>query len=245
MLDISTADGVAEAIVATPPGGSGPGVLFFMDGIGLRPRIEEMVEQIASWGYVVMAPNLYYRDGTVSELGPTGDLTTAAGRDLFFQVAGPRMGNLTTERTAPDVDAYVSALHALPGVSPGPVGVVGFCLGVRFAVRAAGRHPELVAACAGFHGGRLVTDDPDSPHLDLATAKAEFVFGHADNDGSMTLENAESLAAVLAEAGLTAKNEIYEGAAHGYTMAVTWAWDEASFERAFANLHDLYDRTLR
>lgn len=244
MLTISTTDGVAEAIVATPPGGAGPGVLFFMDAIGLRPRIEEMAEQIASWGYVVMAPNLFYRDGTVSELAPQGDLTTAAGRDAFFQVAGPRMGHLTPELAVPDVDAYVEALQSLPGVSPGPVGVVGFCMGVRFAMRAAGRHPELVAACAGFHGGRLVTDDADSPHRDLASARAEFVFGHADNDGSMTPENSAVLDATLAQAGLTATSEIYEGAAHGYTMSDTWAWNEAAFERAFTNLHDLYARTL-
>jgi carboxymethylenebutenolidase len=244
MLTISTNDGVAEAIVATPPGGTGPGVLFFMDAIGLRPRIEEMAEQIASWGYVVMAPNLFYRDGTVAELVPQGDLTTAAGRDAFFQAAGPRMGHLTTELAVPDVDAYVAALHSLPEVSPGPVGVVGFCMGVRFAMRAAGRHPELVAACAGFHGGRLVTDDADSPHRDLATAKAEFVFGHADNDGSMTPEDSTRLDAVLADAGLTATNEFYPGAAHGYTMSDTWAWNEEAFVRAFTNLHDLYARTL-
>ena len=244
MLTISTSDGIAEAIVATPPGGTGPGVLFFMDAIGLRPRIEDMAEQIAGWGYVVVAPNLFYRDGTVSELEPQGDLTTSAGREAFFQAAGPRMGHLTTDLAVPDIDAYLTVLHSLPGVSPGPVGVVGFCMGTRFAMRAAGRHPDLVAACAGFHGGRLVTDEADSPHRELATAKAEFVFGHADNDGSMTPQDSDDLGAALAEAGLTATNEVYEGAAHGYTMSDTWAWNEAAFVRAFTNLHDLYDRTL-
>jgi carboxymethylenebutenolidase len=112
-------------------------------------------------------------------------------------------------------------------------------------MRAAGRHPDLVAACAGFHGGRLVTDAPDSPHLELATAKAEFVFGHADNDGSMTPQDSDALAAALAAAHLEATNETYEGAPHGYTMSDTSSWNEAAFVRAFDNLRDLYTRTLR
>jgi carboxymethylenebutenolidase len=241
---ITTADGVAEAIVATPPEGSGPGVLFFMDAFGLRPRIEHMAAQIAGWGYVVLAPNVFYRDGTVAGLAPTSDLSTPAGREAFWQVAGPRIGSLTPEKAVADNDAYLSALGALPGVWPGAVGVVGFCMGTRLAIRAAGRHPGLVAACAGFHGGGLVTEAPDSPHQELATASAEFVFGHADNDASMTAADSAALGATLAEAGLTARNEIYPGAPHGFTMADTSAWDEAAFVRGFANLKDLLARTL-
>ena len=244
MLSISTTDGVAEAIVATPPGGSGPGVLFFMDAFGLRPRIREMAEQIASWGYVVLAPNVFYRDGTVSEVAPQGDLTSPEGREAFFQVAGPRIGHLTSDLAVKDNDAYLAALRSQPGVTPGPVGVVGFCMGTRLAMRAAGHHPGEVAACAGFHGGGLISDAPDSPHRELATATAEFLFGHADNDGSLTPQNAEDLGAALVEAGLTATNEIYEGAPHGYTMSDTSSWNEAAFVRAFANLRELYARTL-
>jgi carboxymethylenebutenolidase len=244
MLRISTSDGHAEAIVATPPGGSGPGVLFFMDAFGLRPRIQQMAEQIAGWGYVVVAPNVFYRDGTVSEVAPQGDLTTPEGREAFFQVAGPRIGRLTSEMAVRDNDAYLDALRSLPGVLPGPVGVVGFCMGVRLAMRAAGRHPDQVAACAGFHGGRLVTDDADSPHRELATARAEFLFGHADNDGSMTVQDSADLGEALAAAGLTATNETYEGAPHGFTMSDTSSWNETAFVRAFSNLHDLYARTL-
>ena len=110
MLSISTSDGVAEAIVATPPRGTGPGVLFFMDAFGLRPRIEEMAAQIASWGYVVLVPNVFYRDGTVSELAPQGDLTTPAGREAFWQVAGARIEHLTTEMVVRDNDAYPCSL---------------------------------------------------------------------------------------------------------------------------------------
>jgi len=244
MLSISTSDGIAEAIVATPPGGTGPGVLFFMDAFGLRPRIQEMADEIASWGYVVLAPNVFYRDGTVAEVAPQGDLTTPAGRETFFTVAGHRIGHLTSELAVRDNDAYLAALRSLPDVTPGPVGVVGFCMGTRLAMRAAGHHPDEVAACAGFHGGGLITDASDSPHLELATARAEFLFGNADNDGSMTVQNVADLGAALDAAGLTATNEIYEGAPHGYTMSDTSSWNEAAFVRAFANLRDLYARTL-
>lgn len=244
MLTITTTDGVAEAIVATPPQGTGPGVLFFMDAFGLRPRVQDMVEEIASWGYVVMAPNVFYRDGDAAEVAPQGDMTTPEGREAFFAVAGPRIGHLTSELAERDNDAYLAALRALPEVTAGPVGVVGFCMGTRLAMRAAGHHPEAVAACAGFHGGGLITDAPDSPHLELATAKAEFLFGHADNDGSLTPANAADLGEALDAAGLTATNEVYEGAPHGYTMSDTSSWNEAAFVRAFKNLKDLYGRAL-
>jgi carboxymethylenebutenolidase len=243
MLTISAADGVAEAIVATPPSGEGPGVLFFMDAFGLRPRIEEMAREVASWGYVVLAPNVFYRDGSVDEVAPTGDLSTPEGREAFWHVAGPRIGHLSAELAVADNDAYLETLESLPGVTAGPVGVVGFCMGARLAVRAAGRHPE-VAACAGFHAGGLVTDAPDSPHRELATARAEFLFGHADNDGSMTPANVVALSEALDAAGRPATNEVYEGAPHGYTMADTSSWNEQAFLRAFANLKDLLARTL-
>ena len=244
MLTISTPDGVAEAIVATPPSGSGPGVLFFMDAFGLRPRVQDMVDEIASWGYVVMAPNVFYRDGTAAEIAPQGDMRTQEGREAFFAFAGPRIGHLTSDLAEKDNDAYIAVLRSLPEVTDGPIGVVGFCMGTRLAMRAAGRHPEAVAACSGFHGGGLVTDAPDSPHLELATAKAEFLFGHADNDGSLTPQNAADLGEALDAAGLVSTNEMYEGAPHGYTMSDTSSWNEAAFVRAFANLKELYGRAL-
>ncbi len=243
MLTIPTADGVAEAIVAPPPSGHGPGVLFFMDAFGLRPRIAEMAAEIASWGYVVLAPNVFYRDGSVDEVAPDGDLSTPEAREAFWRVAGPRIGHLTADLAVADNATYLAALRGLPGVKPGPLGVVGFCMGARLAVRAAGRDPG-VAACAGFHAGGLVTDAADSPHHELATARAEFLFGHADNDGSMTPANVAALGEALDSAGRTATNEVYEGAPHGYTMSDTASWNEQAFLRAFANLKDLLARTL-
>lgn len=244
MIDIEVNGAAVEAILATPPGGSGPGVLLFSDAFGLRPRIAEMASEIAGWGYVVLAPNVFYREGSVADLSVAEDLADPDGRHRLWRKVGPRVGRLSVERALPDIDGYVAALLARPEVTSPRIGVVGFCMGARLAVRAAGRRPETVAACAGFHGGGLVTDAPDSPHLALADATAEFVFGHADGDPSLTPQNCAELGAALTGAGLAARNEIYPGAAHGYTMADTSAWNEAAYDRAFTELRGLFDRTL-
>jgi carboxymethylenebutenolidase len=243
-IAVPGAPGVAEAYVARPASGSGPGVLFFMDAIGVRPRIAEMCDRIASWGYVVLAPNLFYRDGDVEAVGPHTDLRQPGEREGFFKEAMPRVGGLTVERVVPDVAAYVDALRGLEGVTDGPIGVTGYCMGARLALRAATGHPDDVAACGGFHGGGLVTDAPDSPHAGLALARAEFVFGHADNDGSMPPEAVEALGAELAAHGLVASNEVYPGAPHGYSMSDTSMYDEGATERHFTELRALFARTL-
>ncbi|WP_341925581.1 dienelactone hydrolase family protein [Nocardioides psychrotolerans] len=248
LIDIPVPGGTAEAYVARPPAtpdiGALPGVLFFMDAIGLRPQIAAMCDRIASWGYVVLAPHVFHREGTVAELAPTGDLTDPAERDAFFKVALPRIGALTSDLALADIAAYVDTLRGLDGVGAGPIGVTGYCMGARLAIRAAGAHPDVVAACGGFHGGGLVTDEADSPHLALAHARAELVLGHADNDGSMPPEAVAALGEAIAAAGLHASNEVYPGAAHGYTMADTAMWDEAAAERHYVELDGLLARTL-
>lgn len=244
MIDIEVPGGSAEGYVARPDGDEHPGVLFFMDAIGLRPRIEEMADRIASWGYVVLAPNVFHREGTVAELAPTDDLREPGTREAFFAVAMPRVQRLTPDLAVPDIAAYVSALRALPGVSPGPIGVTGYCMGARLALRAACGHPDDVGACGGFHGGGLATEADDSPHRGLTRAHAAFVFGHADNDRSMQPDAVARLGRALDAAGLTASNEVYPGAAHGYTMADTPMYDEAATERHFTELEALLARTL-
>jgi carboxymethylenebutenolidase len=247
LIEIPVPGGTAEAWLARPADDSRdlPGVLFFMDGIGLRPRIYEMADRIATWGYVVLAPNLFWRDGRAEELAPTGDLRQPGEREKFFEGVGPRIHGLTTELATADTAAYVVALRGQPGVGDGPIGTVGYCMGARLAVRAAGEHPDAVAAVAGFHGARLVTDADDSPHRTLANARAEFVFGHADHDPGMTPENVAELGRTLDDADLTASNEIYPGAGHGYSMSDTSVYDEDAAERSFAELRALLDRTLR
>ncbi|WP_151083133.1 dienelactone hydrolase family protein [Nocardioides cynanchi] len=240
-LDIETPDGTAEAYLT----GEGPGVLFFIDAIGLRPQIEQMCDRIAGWGYTVLAPNVLYRSGTAAQTSPTGDLRAPGAREAYFELVGPRLAALTSDAVMRDLPAYLAALREHSEGGPGGlVGVVGYCMGARLAVRAAGLDPAVVAA-AGFHGGGLVTEEPDSPHLALSSARAEFVFGHADNDRGMTPEHVERLGQALAAAGLTATNEIYPGSPHGYSMADTSMYDEPGAERSFDALEALLARTLR
>ncbi len=244
MITIEVAGAPVDAVLAKPPSGSGPGVLMFMDAFGLRPRIDQIAREVASWGYMVLAPNVFHRDGTADELAPTGDLTTPEGMYAFFQQAGPRIGHLTTELALADIAAYLDTLQALPGVQPGPVGVVGFCMGGRLALRAAGLAPQRVAACAGFHVSGLVTDQPDSPHLVIAGSTAEYLFAHADNDRGLTPADSAALGDTIARAGLRGTSEIYAGSMHGYTMADTAAWNQAAYHRAMDELRALFARTL-
>ena len=245
LFTIDAPDGPAEAYVARPESGSGPGVLFFIDAIGLRPRIAEMADRIASWGYVVLAPNILYRSGTAAETSPTADLRQPGAREAFFAQTGSRIEAITAPRAEADIRVWTDTLAGLEGVDPdGPFGTVGFCMGARLAIRASGLD-QRYAAVGGFHGGALATDAPDSPHLSLATARAEYVFGHADNDGSMPPEQVARLGAALDAAGLVASNEIYPGAAHGYSMDDTSMYDEAATERMFTELEALFARTLK
>ncbi len=246
-IEITTPDGTAEAYVTGPEAHDGPvpGVLFFMDAIGLRPRIEEMADRIASWGYVVLAPNVFYRHGSADDIAPTTDLRLPGEREKFFPTVMPLVAGHTPDEAARDLPAYVAALADDSRVDPSVLGVTGYCMGARLALRAGAQLPDLVAAVGMFHGGGIVTDGDDSPHLVVPDLRAEVVAGFADNDGSMPPEAVAAFDAALGDAGVTATTAVYPGAAHGYSMADTSMYDEAATERHFTELRDLLDRTLR
>jgi carboxymethylenebutenolidase len=190
----------------------------------------------------VLAPNVFYRSGSVTELALEADLTTPEGMEAFFgSGVMDRMSGLTPDLSNSDTRVWVDALL---GRAREPIGVTGYCMGARLAVRAGALYPGTVAAVGGFHGGGLVTQAPDSPHRVLPQARAEFVFGHADNDRSMTPAGVAELGAALSSAGLTHSNEVYVGAAHGYTMADTSSFDEGAAERHFTALKELLQRAL-
>ncbi|SFB75774.1 carboxymethylenebutenolidase [Nocardioides terrae] len=238
-IQIPTPDGTAEAYLA----GSGPGVLFYMDAIGLRPRIAEMVDEIASWGYTVLAPHVFYRHGSAADLSPTADLRVAENRAAFFRSGVmARVNALTPDKAERDAAAWIATLaeHA----AAGPMGTVGYCMGARLALRTAGWHADRVKAVGGFHGGGLVTDRPDSPHLAIAGTTASYALLHADDDKSLTPEHVTVLEDTLTEAGRPHVNEIVPGAPHGYTMSDTSSWHEEGARRASAELRALLDRAL-
>jgi carboxymethylenebutenolidase len=241
MVDITTADGVADAYLARPDGvGDYPGVLFVIDAFGLRPRIEEMADRIAAQGYVVLAPNALYRAGRAPVL-PMPDFTDPDNRGEFMKQVRPLIEQLTPQRIAQDGEAY---LNFLAGESKGPVGITGYCMGARMGWRIAAAHPDRVAALGGFHGGGLATDAPDSPHRSAAALKAELYFGHADQDPSMTPEQIAALDEALDGAAVSYRAEVYPGALHGYTMSDTAVYNEAACERHFTELFSLLERTL-
>jgi carboxymethylenebutenolidase len=211
-----------------------------MDAYGLRPRIDEMADRIAERGYAVLAPNVFYRAGRAPVL-PFPDMTSEEGRGEFFKEVRPLMQQLTPESMAADGAAY---LDELAQVADGPFAITGYCLGVRLGIRIAAAHPDRVAALAGFHGGSLVTDDPQSPHRSAGDLRAEVYFGHADQDPSNSPEQIADLDAALEAAGVTHRSEVYPGARHGYTMADTPAYDEQATERHFTELFGLLHRAL-
>lgn len=237
-LTIQTDDGTAEAYLT----GSGPGVLFFMDAIGLRPRIEQMADRIASWGYTVLVPNVFYRLGTAAELRPTTDLTDPDNRKAFSAVTIPRVTGYVPSQSNADTGYWIDTLaeHA----DEGPMATTGYCMGARLAIRAAALRPEQIVAVGGFHGANLVDGTDTSPHLLLGGTRAEYVFGHADQDPINDNEAIAELGRRLQAAGLTASNEIYPDAPHGYSMADTSSYQHTGAERMFTELEALLDRTI-
>ncbi|MGC9539711.1 dienelactone hydrolase family protein [Streptomyces sp. UG1] len=243
-VDIPTEDGVADSYLAHPGDGlPRPGVLLYQDAFGLRPHLRQMADRLAGAGYAVLVPNVFYRHGRSPVLDLPEFIDPAARPELWQQIV-PVMQSLTPELAVRDAGAYLRWMAERPEIADGPVALTGYCMGARLALRTAGAYPDRVAAAAGFHGGQLATDAPDSPHLAAEHITAELYFGHADADQSMPPEQMERLAAALTAAGVRHRYEVYEGAHHGYTQADTSAYDEAAAERHWAALLDLLKRTF-
>jgi len=243
-VDIPTEDGVADAYLAHPGDGvPRPGVLLYMDAFGLRPQLESMADRLAEAGYAVLVPNVFYRHGHSPVFDLPEFIDPAARPGLFDQI-GPVMQALTPELAKRDAGAYLRWLADRPEVADGPVALTGYCMGARLALLTAGTYPDRVAAAAGFHGGRLATDAPDSPHLVAEHITAELYFGHADEDPSLPAEQIERLDAALTAAGVRHRSEVYPGAGHGYTQADTASYHREGDERHWAALLDLLKRTF-
>jgi carboxymethylenebutenolidase len=219
-----------------------PGVLFYTDLFGLRPAQLDLARGLAQAGFVVLAPNLFHRTGEPPFFPPGSypDFT----KEEVRQKAGVLSGPLTPDVQARDASAYVDFLSAQPGVAPGKLGVVGHCFSGSMALRTAAARPDRIGVCASFHGGRLFTADPTSPHLSLPGVKARLYFGHADNDRSMPAEAIAGLEAALRAWGGTFESEVYPGAVHGWTSADAPVHDTAAAQRAAGKLQALM-ATLR
>ncbi|MBD0843817.1 MULTISPECIES: dienelactone hydrolase family protein [unclassified Streptomyces] len=243
-VDIATEDGTADAYLAHPVDGNPrPGVLLYMDAFGPRPRLRSMADRLAEAGYTVLVPHLFYRHGRAPVVELPEFIDPEARPDIFERL-GPIMRALTPELAMRDAGAYLGWLADSPLVADGPVALTGYCMGARLALLTAGTHPDRVAAAAGFHGGRLATEDPDSAHLIADRITAEVYFGHADRDPSLPRDQIDRLDKALTAAGVRHRCEVYPGAPHGFTQADTSAYDREADERHWAALLDLLRRTF-
>ncbi|MFF3336623.1 dienelactone hydrolase family protein [Streptomyces sp. NPDC002888] len=243
-VDIPTEDGTADAYLAHPGDTNPrPGVLLYQDAFGLRPHLRSMADRLAAAGYTVLVPNVFYRHGRAPVFELPEFIDTTARPEIFDAIV-PVMQSLTPELAMRDADAYLRWLEGSPLVADGPVALTGYCMGARLSLLTAGTYPERVAAAAGFHGGRLATDAPDSPHLVAERVTAELYFGHADDDPSLPPEQIERLEDVLTAAGVRHQCEVYPGAHHGFTQKDTAAYHQEGDERHWVALLDLLKRTF-
>jgi carboxymethylenebutenolidase len=240
-VSIRTQDGICKTSVFIPEGkGPWPGVIFYMDGFGIRPAMTEMADHISKQGYVVLLPDLYYRFGAYGPYDPKEVL-----KGDFRAIMGPMMASTNNHKAAEDTAAFLSYLDHRDDVAGDKVGTVGFCMGGGMALTAAGFYPDRVAAAASFHGGNLANDLPTSPHLVVPQIKAEVYVAGADKDHGYPPEMAKRLEDTLTQAGVRHKCEIYEGKLHGWMKPDMPVYDAQAAQRGWKELFALYARTLR
>ena len=243
-VDVRTPDGTADSNLAHPDDGNAhPAVLVYMDAFGPRPDLEKTADRLAEAGYTVLVPNLFYRHGPAPVVELPDFIDLAARPEIFGRLL-PIMRSLTPELAMRDADAYLRWLADSPLTVDGPVAITGYCMGAGLALRTAGTYPERVAAAAGFHGGNLASDAPDSPHLLAERITAELHFGHADNDHALPQEQIDRLEKALTEAGVRHHCEVYTGARHGFTRADTDAYHPEAADRHWTALLALLNRSL-
>ena len=240
-ITIDTGDGLCPCYVFTPGDGEAhPAVIFFMDGLGIRPVLLEMGRRLASNGYVVLLPDLYYRAGPHE---PIDVATVFASGDLRTALA-PFLSATDNRRAAEDTRAFLDYLASRPDVSGTKVGATGYCLGGGISLTVAGTYPDRVAAAASFHGGRLVIDSELSPSRVVPEITARVYVAGADDDQGYPPEMADELEQLLTEAGVDHRLEVYPGARHGFTMTDFPVYDEAAAERHWRELLALLGDTL-
>lgn len=241
-VQIATADGQANGFLFVPQGqGPWPGVIYYPDGVGLRPGFERMCERLAAEGFVVLLPNIFYR----TTKGRAFDFKPNFKEDQTRQRFGELTKPLTPDALQRDIQAYVDFLKSRSEVS-GKIGVVGYCFTGRVAMMTAALHPGAVGAMASFHGGRLCIDDAASPHTLLPKIKAPLLFGHATNDGSMPAEAIAKFETALKDWGGEFRSETYP-AAHGWTVPddELGVYDRVQADRHFEALSSFFAAHLK
>jgi len=229
-----------ESFIVHPERGAHPAVLMLMDAPGIREELRDMARRLASVGYVVVLPNLYYRAGRDTMFGPR-----------VLEVGNPerdRMRAIRTKMTIPpvmrDVAAMLGFLDGFRAAQPSLVGVHGYCMSGPYALAAAARYPGRVAAAASFYGTWLVSDAEESPHLTLGHAAGELYIGCAEIDELAPLPMVAELQGLFAASGAAGEIEIYPGVHHGFAFPERKIYDRAAAERHWERLIALYRRRL-
>lgn len=240
-IAIRTRDGICRSFVFRPAGpGPWPAVLMYMDGIGIRPAMLEVGERLASYGYFVLLPDLFYRSGPYAPMDPHTVFSVPEQRKVlmekFFAPATP--ANVMS-----DTRAFLDYLAAEPDVRPGGIGTVGYCMGGFLSITAAGTYPDQIVAAASYHGSRLATDLPESPHLLAPKMKARVYVAGAIEDASFPDDMKARFDQALTAAGVDHRVETYP-AKHGWVFRDTPVYDAAAAERHWATLLALFGDTL-
>jgi carboxymethylenebutenolidase len=237
---VTTPDGTCTVRLFPPEGeGPWPGVVMYPDAGGVRDTFDEMAAKLADLGYAVLLPDVYYRLGDWEPI----DMKTAFGDPEQRKRLMSMIGSITPDMMATDAAAFFDYLVARPEVSGDRFGLTGYCMGGRTAVVVAGRLPDRVAAAASFHGGGLVTDSEDSPHLRAEDIQAVVYVAGAENDGSFSAEHAEQLEKALTAAGVDHKIETYP-AAHGYAVPDNASYDAAAADRHWTAMREFFGANL-
>ena len=236
-LNITTPDGTADCYFVHPASGTAPGVLMWPDIFGLRPAFRQMGKRLAESGYSVLVVNPFYR----VKKAPTAE---NGGATPLAQVMPLGRGlSETTHMT--DAKAFIGWLDGQASVAKNrKMGAQGYCMGGPIAFRTAAAVPGRVGAVASFHGGSLVTDQPNSPHLQAAKSKAQFLIAIAANDDSRSPTDKTVLKETFAKANLPAEIEVYTGSAHGWCPPDTTVYNEPLAEKAWSRLLVLYGKAL-
>jgi carboxymethylenebutenolidase len=237
---VTTPDGSCPVRLFTPEGdGPWPGVVMYPDAGGVRDTLDEMAAKLADFGYAVLLPDVYYRQGDWDPIDMKTVFSDPEERKRLMSM----IGSITPDNWASDATAYFDYLAARPEVSGNKFGTTGYCMGGRASVVVAGRVPDRVAAAASFHGGGLVTDSEDSPHLRADAIRAAVYVAGAENDASFTAEHAEQLEKALTAAGVEHKIETYP-AGHGYAVPDNGSYDAAAADRHWTATREFFGAHL-
>jgi carboxymethylenebutenolidase len=241
-VTIKTRDGSCPAALFTPADQSGawPGVIFFMDGLGIRPTLDDMAQQLADKGYAVLLPDLYYRSGSYAPMVPAEVFADPVKKDALMKF----IGSLDRDKKIADTDAFIQFMASRAEVKGGRLGCTGYCMGGNVALIAAGAFPEHFAAIASFHGGGLASDAPDSPHRFMKGVKGFVYVAGAVEDAHFTEAQKALLEKTLTDDGVPHDVLIYSGAHHGYAVPDHPAFNAAAAERHWQALTKLLDETL-